>query len=272
MMKYSILFATLCVFLNNFSLEGTQKNLYFYDAADDCVKNQEVENPSYGTPDWSYQQSNREESIVRASRFKQSDIVGKSIMDFGCNDAGVLFACKTLGASKIIGVEYNPHCIERAKQHARQEGISRAEFFLGDMENKALLARLPIVDTVFLLAILDTSEFFNKIAVIASLSRFARQAMYYEGHMTQASHVQRMYDFLIATDFTRFEYLGRFQDRILMRFSREVMKKKNLPSGAITSDSTDEELLNAKEIYVFTDSQRNPPFSKKCRLIQFVSR
>jgi predicted nicotinamide N-methyase len=270
-MKYSFLLLT--IMSSFFCLtEATPKKLYRYDAGDDCVKNQEIENPSYGAPDWSYQKSNREESLARALRFKQSDIVDKSIMEFGCNDGGVLFSCRTLGASKVIGIEYNEHCIKRAEESTQQMGISRANFYLGDMENKAFLANLPQVDTVLLLAILDTSEFFNKTAVIANLSRFAKQAMYYEGHMTQDSHVPRMYDFLIATDFTRFEYLGRFQDRILMRFSRKMMKEKNLPRGAITTDCSDEKLLNAEEIYVFTDSLRNPPFSKKCRLIQFVRR
>ncbi len=253
-------------------IKATSKNLYRYNAQEDCVKNQTVENPSYGAPEWSYQKSNREESLERALRFRSSDIEGKLIMDFGCNDGGVLLACRTLGAFKVYGVEYNPHCIKRAQENASRLDISRAYFFSGDIENKALLATLPKVDTVLLLAVLDTSEFFNKTAVIANLSRFAGETMYYEGHVSQESHVRRMYDFLIATDFTRFEYLGRYQGRILMRFSREIMKKKNLPRKAITSDSSDEELLNAEEIYVFTDSTRNPPFSHKCRLIQFVQR
>jgi len=251
---------------------GIGKNTYLYNPCSDRVQNQLAFNVEYGTVLHSYQECNREDNRIRASRFYPQDIVGKSILDFGCNEGGILFACRNLGATSITGVDINTFVISKAKERVETQKIPDAHFFLGDVENRALFSRLPKSDTVLLLAVLDTSQFVNTTAVISNISRLAKETLYYEGHVNPESHVQRLYELLIATDFTRFEYLGRFDSRILIRCSRELMKKEQLRPGVITSDDDDFMLMEASEIYLFTDSPRNPPFSSKCRLIQFVER
>lgn len=249
-----------------------EKEVYIYDESQDMVLNVPTTNVAYGHAVWSYEVNNRPNSDERAGRFRSRDIVGCSIMDFGCNEGGVLFACRRLGAGKIIGIDYNAWCISSARKKAKEQGVKGAIFVVGDMENKGLYTNLPTVDTVFLLAILDTSGFANKQAVLSRISRFAKKALYYEGHVTAESHVRRMYELLLFTDFTRFEYLGRFDGRILIRCGRELYGSRNVPRGAVTSDSSDEALRKSKEIYVYTDSKRNPPFGANCRLIQYVDR
>ena len=113
--------------------------------------------------------------------------------------------------------------------------IANAKFYLGDMENKAFLSTLPMSDTVLLLAVLDTSLFVNKTTDHIKFVPFCKTRMYYEGHVTNESHVPRMYEFLLATNFTRFEYLGRFSGRILMRCSRDMIASEQLPPKAVTS-------------------------------------
>lgn len=245
---------------------------YVYQNQMDIAFNEEVSSPEYGSSQTPYQENDREDSRIRVSQFLQDDIVGKSILDCGCNEGGILFACRNSGAKAITGFDLNPWCIDQANQVVSTQKIADAKFYVGDMENRPFLSTLPVSDTVLLLAILDTSPFVNKTAVIANLSRLARHTMYYEGHVTQESHVARMYELFIATDFTRFEYLGRFAGRVLIRCSRELMEEKQLPPNAVTSDHSSAVLLQASEIYLFTDSHRNPPFSSKCRLIQFVKR
>lgn len=261
-----------CAFLLPNRVTATDKLIYTYDTLNDRVVNNPVENQTFGSDIWSYEQNYREDSLSRAARFYQKDIVGKTLMDFGCNEGGILIACHKLGASRITGIDNNDWCITQALAKAQKETIADANFFVGDMENKAFLSTLPMVNTVFLLAILDTSSFANKTAIIANISRLAKDALYYEGHQTAASHVPRMQEFFLATDFTRFEYLGRFHTRVLMRFGREVMESKDVPKNAITSDYPDHIVQNAEEIYWFTDSKRNPPFCANCRLIQMVKR
>jgi len=258
--------------LASHAAEATGKLVYSYDPSTDRMMNYPVENQTFGSDIWSYEQNYRENSLSRAARFYPQDIVGKTLMDFGCNEGGILLACHQLGASEITGIDNNDWCIDQATAKAQRQAVENANFFVGDMENKAFLSTLPQVNTVFLLAILDTSSFANKTAVIANISRLAKNTLYYEGHQTVASHVVRMQEFFLATDFTRFEYLGRFQTRVLMRFGREMMESKDVPANAITSDYPDHIVQNAEEIYWYSDSKRNPPFGAKCRLIQMVRR
>ena len=247
------------------------KYAYLYSQQMDITFNFETLNPEYGSSKKSYEYV-REDNRIRVSHFLREDIVDKSILDCGCNEGGVLFACRNLGAKGITGFDINSWCINRANELVSTQKIADARFYVGDMENRAFLTTLPVSDTVLLLAILDTSYFANKTAVISNLSRFAKHTLYYEGHVKQDSHVPRMYELLIATDFTRFEYLGRFSQRILIRCTRDLMMKEQIPANASTSDDPDEALLSASEIYLFTDSSKNPPFSNKCKLIQFVKR
>lgn len=248
------------------------KHLYFYNSRLDMALSEWVSDPIYGYEEYSYQETQREDSAIRASLFRIEDIVGKSLLDFGCNEGAVLFACRRLGAGRITGIDLNSWGIDEAKSYATKHQIPDAHFYLTDMENKAFLSTLEQADTVFLLAILDTSYFLNKTAVLATTSQFAKHVFYYQGHINDVSHVQRMYELLITTNFTRFEYLGRSEGRVLIRCSRELFSIGQVPEGAITSDASNSELLSAPEIYLFSDAEQNPSFSAKCRLIQFVKR
>lgn len=254
---------------------ATEKNLYVFDEAQDKALNKSMKIRGYGSENYTYDRAEDEWSRKRVARFHAEDLEGKSVMDFGCNQGNILFMCKERGAVAITGVEHNAWCVEQANNRVAEEHLENAKFVCGDMENLALYRNLPKADTVLLLAILDTSEnaFGNKAAIIGNISRMAKNTLYYEGHKRPESHVRRMYEFMAYSDFTRLEYLGKDdQGRPLMRFGRELIDQSQIPTGAVTSDSTQEEQLNASEIYVFTDAKRNPAFSDKCTLIQYVTR
>ncbi len=264
-------FILLAIPMQGWSVAQQEKKIYQYDPQKDSVVNEIIMNHKYGVEGFSYEKQ-RGDHKVRVSRFFPEDIVGKTIIDFGCNEGGILFACADLGAKRVIGVDYNEWCIGRAQKKAKKKERKNATFLVGDMENKGLFARLPQADTVFLLAILDTSHFANRRAVLTNVSRMAKRAFYYEGHCSPSTHVKRMYEMLLYTPFTRFEYLGRFEGRIFIRCGKELIDPSEIPAGAVTSDSSEAEMLQAEEIYVFTDSSANPPFSSRCRLIQYVKR
>lgn len=248
------------------------KFIYSYDKQDDKVRNNVIRNYAFSSEDGSYEKTyERDNSEERVSHFHSEDVVGKSILDFGCAEGGVLLACLKRGAEKVVGIDHNPWAIATAKEKASRK-TAAAEFICGDMENKAFLTKLQPADTVLLLAILETSDFSSTEGVIANVSRFAKNAFYYEGHYSPESRVRPLYELLIFTDFTRFEYLGRFDWRILIRCGREIYDESQVPDDAVTSDDSEEELLGAEEIYVYTDADKNPAFSRNCRLIQFVKR
>jgi ubiquinone/menaquinone biosynthesis C-methylase UbiE len=283
----AILFVTVCAVLGggytyyNTDLAkkmrrgATEKQLYVFDASKDRVLNKMMKIRGYGSENYTYDRAEDEWSRKRVARFQAQDIEGKSVMDFGCNQGNILFMCKERGAEKITGIEHNSWCVEQANKRVENEGLPNANFVCSDMENLALYRTLPKADTVLLLAILDTSEdaFGNKAAIIGNISRMAKNALYYEGHKRPESHVQRMYEFMAYSDFTRFEYLGKDeQGRPLMRCGREIINEDQLPAGAVTTDSSQKDQLAAKEIYVYTDAKINPAFSDNCNLIQYVKR
>lgn len=249
-----------------------RKYHYYYNARYDMVVSQEVVDPDFGSTNFRYQDNNKDDSISRAALILQDDIVRKSLLDLGCNDGLFLFACRNRGAGTITGVDNNAWNIDQAKDTAKSNKIEDAHFLAGDIENKAFLSCLPKADTVFLLEHFESTNFINRAAVLANLSHFAKVAFYYQGYISNGSHVLRMYELFMGTDFTRFEFLGRNEGRFLIRCGRELLQASDLPPNAVTSDSSDYELTNAAQIYVFTDTPRNPPFSSKCMLIQFVKR
>jgi SAM-dependent methyltransferase len=252
-------------------MDSIDKYIYYYDKLADKVKIKIMRNTAFSSEENSYSHTfERTHSNERASRFISEDINGKSIMDFGCDDGGILIACKQLGAGKIVGIDLNPIAIERAKEAAAKKSIKDSSFFVGDIENKVFLSSLDPVDTVLLLSVLGTSEFSSTESVIANVSRFAKSVMYYEGHYSPESRIKPIYDLMMFTDFTRFEYLGRYDWRIFIRCSRELISESQVPEHAITSDDLDEKQYAAEEVYVFSNAKHNPVFSRTCRLIQFV--
>jgi predicted RNA methylase len=247
------------------------KYLYTYDFDTDQVVNQRINNHVFGTPSYSYQKQYRPNGgAVRAARFREKDIVGQTILDLGCNEGEILLACHQIGAKEGFGVDYSSWCICQGRASANTLGVDNVHFMVGDMENRAVWQLLHPADTVLLLAILESSTFAHQFAVVANADRLAKKVMYYEGHQGKESAVRWIYQLLVWTSFTRFEYLGKFEERILIRCSRELMLPHEVPPGAVTSDASDETMREAEEIYVFTDTDRNPVFGPRCRLIQYI--
>lgn len=59
---------------------------------------------------------------------------GKTIVDFCCGGGGKSAYFAVMGASKIIGIDLNPHFIGQAKEIAKEKGIAdRMEFIQGDV-------------------------------------------------------------------------------------------------------------------------------------------
>ncbi len=258
---------------SNYKIENIRS--YYYDKQN-IVVNKTVDSAPYGKPGSNYGRSSLGKSFERLRRMRKEDIEGKDIVDFGCNEGYMLFAAKEMGARKITGIEYNPWCVEQAKKYIRKHSIQDAEFICENLENFTMYRNIKPVDTVFFLAVIDSSMFLNRNAVVAQIASKTKNALYFEGHNAERwklqSHVYRFFQFMNLTDMTRFEYLGTYEGRVLIRFGRELLHAYELPKHAITTDSSESEQLQAKELYVYIDSKKNPSFGNNCSLIQYVIR
>ena len=81
------------------------KYVYCYLNNQDIAFNQEFKNPTYGSSQGAYDDM-REDNRIRTALFYPDDIVGKSIMDCGCNEGLILFECRNMGATTITGFDF----------------------------------------------------------------------------------------------------------------------------------------------------------------------
>jgi len=70
------------------------------------------------------------------------------ILDIGCSSGGISLGLASLGASKVIGIDYDKNAISIAKVIAKKYDIDNAEFFLSSLEN----FDIPEVDIVIWLS------------------------------------------------------------------------------------------------------------------------
>ncbi|MGF1874351.1 50S ribosomal protein L11 methyltransferase [Photobacterium frigidiphilum] len=59
------------------------------------------------------------------------DLVGKTIIDFGCGSGILAIAALKLGAEKVIGIDIDPQAIQASRDNAERNGVSdKLELFL----------------------------------------------------------------------------------------------------------------------------------------------
>ncbi len=85
------------------------------------------------------------------------DFTGKSVLDIGCNQGGMLFAI-TDKISYGVGIDYDPRLINAANRIRTHAGLGKLAFYVFDLENENLdlikdMVSDEKVDIVFLLAV-----------------------------------------------------------------------------------------------------------------------
>ncbi len=101
--------------------------------------------PASRTIDYGAYQDWRKQSLSSSwSAFRDSDLRGKDILDFGCGDGALgLFLATHASPRSVTGVDLDPAAIERAlvaRSSARLPAATRVEFLPGSIDG------LPIAD------------------------------------------------------------------------------------------------------------------------------
>ena len=63
------------------------------------------------------------ESNKKLACLKLPSLVGKSVLDIGCNEGFFCFKAKQLGADYVLGVDHNPDFLERAQFRSENENL-----------------------------------------------------------------------------------------------------------------------------------------------------
>lgn len=95
-------------------------------------------------------------------------IAGKRVLDLACNTGRMSYPCLTLGAEKVIGVEYRQELIDRGKTIFEREGVAdRMEWRQGDLYDHLAAMQPGEVDTILCLGFLyhttRQTDFFREV-------------------------------------------------------------------------------------------------------------
>ncbi|PSU31253.1 50S ribosomal protein L11 methyltransferase [Photobacterium lutimaris] len=75
------------------------------------------------------------------------DLVGKTIIDFGCGSGILAIAALKLGAAKVIGIDIDPQAIQASRDNAERNGVSdNLELFLPQDQPEGLLADVVVAN------------------------------------------------------------------------------------------------------------------------------
>jgi SAM-dependent methyltransferase len=140
----------------------------------------------------------------RVKEFDINDIKGKHILDIGCSMGGMLIASYKLGATKCVGLEYNKTSVEFANKYCMDNDLSNIDIKLQDIDDFDWFRNIEKFDTVFLLSILNTSNFSEKDSLISIANRIGK-VLYIEGHSGE-NHLSYLKKLYYHTDYTLFTH------------------------------------------------------------------
>lgn len=201
----------------------------------------------------------------RIKMFNMSDIKNKSILDLCCSMGGMSFECLKNGAKNVLGVEYDDDNVKFANNYIEKNNLKNIKIIKEDIDSYSFFKRLKKFDTVLLLAVLNTSNFSEKLSILSSVSNITKNALYIEGHSGE-SHLEYIKNLLYYTNFTKFEILENVSSlgkRPLIRCSRETILK--IPNNAVTSESTQDKIDSCEILYITTN--KNITFTNTCKTI-----
>ena len=75
------------------------------------------------------------------------DLVGKTVVDFGCGSGILAIAALKLGAARVIGIDIDPQAIQASRDNAERNGVAdQLELFLPEDQPKGLQADLLVAN------------------------------------------------------------------------------------------------------------------------------
>ncbi|MCB1378330.1 MAG: methyltransferase domain-containing protein [Alphaproteobacteria bacterium] len=89
-----------------------------------------------------------------AAQIFPDDLTGKTVLDLGCNHGFFCFEAVKRGAARVVGIDYSPEIIRRAKLLAEAMGVT-VEFEVRDINHQPITERFDYVLCLNLLHHLD---------------------------------------------------------------------------------------------------------------------
>jgi 2-polyprenyl-3-methyl-5-hydroxy-6-metoxy-1,4-benzoquinol methylase len=160
------------------------------------------------TPD----EAQRDSSI----RFKdfgitEENIRGKSVIDFGSNAGGMLFALQKYNPAQCLGIEYDSDKVLIAQQMAAYNGLNNVRFIQGDIDQTGVQDLGGPHNVVFCLAV--EAHVKNPKKLFELLSQVTTEVLFFEGNST--TNPQKAKKALIEVGFRDARILGTSRDDVV---------------------------------------------------------
>jgi SAM-dependent methyltransferase len=149
----------------------------------------------------------RDKTDQRLKLFRPDDISGKRVLDAGCNMGAIVNHCTKLGASDVVGLDFDSAAVKRARGLYGNDGVA---FRCDDLDNP--LVMLEPFDTVMFLSVYGTKELEDRNSILSRLAGLSK-VMYFEGHHGDDPR-QCAWVLLKYGGFQSIEFLGYTNDEL----------------------------------------------------------
>lgn len=171
------------------------------------------------------------------AKIKEGDVV----IDLGSgagNDAFIA-ANETGPTGKVIGIDFTPAMIEKARYNAGVRGIGHVEFIQGDIENMpvpATIADVVVSNCVLNLAPHKDTVFKEIFRVLKFGGHFSISDIVLEGTLPPSiREAAEMYAGCVSGAITKTEYLGLIEKNGFTNIIIQKEKKINLPEDILSN-------------------------------------
>jgi ubiquinone/menaquinone biosynthesis C-methylase UbiE len=187
---------------------------------------------------------------IASAQIKKGDVV----IDLGSGAGNDAFVARheTGDTGKVIGIDFTPAMIEKARNNADKLGFNNVEFRLGDIEKMPITSNVAdvVVSNCVLNLVPNKENVFREIArVIKPGGHFSISDIVLEGQLpTGLLHAAEMFAGCVSGAIQKSEYLGLIEKNGFVNVTIQKEKAIHLPDDIL------KEYLNAEEIAAFRQS------------------
>lgn len=180
---------------------------------------------------------------------------GNTVIDLGSGAGNDCFVARSLvgETGRVIGIDFTPGMIERARTNAETKGFNNVEFRLGDIEKMPVTSN--VADVVVSNCVLNLVP--NKAAVLKEIFRVLKSGGHFSisdivltGELPAAlKNAAEMYAGCVAGAIQKKEYLQLIEESGFLNTRVQKEKKISLPTDILAK------YLPAEEISAYQESE-----------------
>lgn len=193
------------------------------------LKTEDVVYCAFSTPEFSVpRELAQRDAARRLTRFEldRSQVMGRSVLDLGCNAGAMLFELSNRGIVSGRGIEFDLDKVELAREIARLSKLPNLQFEQGDIDqlDATVLGRADIV-----LALAIESHVLDQDRLLALLAMATGQVLCFEGNA--GCGIREIGAKLLDLGFEGVAYLGVCDDDVRPVNNRRPLLKAWKPAS-----------------------------------------